>query len=92
MPLNCVVIHNTFIHLFIFIEKYIFFGLPKLVNKKIMASKEEMFNLTAHREVLRSFSLSDTKMSVEQNLQCACTNHDSIMHQQVAVEDAPEMA
>ena len=57
-----------------------------------MASKEEVFNLTAHREVLRSFSLSDTKMSVEQNLQCVCTHHDSLMCQPVAAEDAPEIA
>ena len=48
--------------------------------------------MTARREVLRSFSLSETETSVEQNLQCACTHHDSLMHQQVAVEDAPEMA
>ena len=32
-----------------------------------MASKEEMFNLSACREVLRYFSLSDTKTSVDQN-------------------------
>ena len=53
---------------------------------------EEVLNLTAHREVLRSFSLSDTEMSVEQNLQCACAYHDSLMCQQVAEEDAAEMA
>ena len=56
-----------------------------------MASKEEILHLTACREVLRSFSLSDTEMSVEQNLQCAHTHHDSLMCQQVVVEDAPEM-
>ena len=33
-----------------------------------MASEEEILNLTACREVLRSFSLSDTETSVEQNL------------------------
>ena len=48
--------------------------------------------MTARREVLRSFSLSETETSVEQNLQCAHAHHDSLMHQQVAVEDAPEMA
>ena len=48
--------------------------------------------MTAHREVLRSFSLSKTEASVEQNLQCAHAHHDSLMHQLVAVEDAPEMA
>ena len=48
--------------------------------------------MTAHREVLRSFSLSDTETSVEQNLQRARAHHDSLMHQQVAAEDAPEMA
>ena len=57
-----------------------------------MASEEELINRTAHREVLRSFSLSDTETSVEQNLRCAHAHHDSLMHQQVAVEDAPEMA
>ena len=49
--------------------------------------------MTARREVLRSFSLSETETSVEQNLQhVPCTHHDSLMHQQVAAEDAPEMA
>ena len=48
--------------------------------------------MTAHREVLRSFSLSDTETSVEQNLQHAHAHHDSLMHQRVAAEDAPEMA
>ena len=57
-----------------------------------MASKEEVFNLSARREVLRSLSLSDTKLSVEHNLQCACVHHDSLMCQWVAVEDALEMA
>ena len=57
-----------------------------------MASEEELINRTAHREVLRSFSLSDTETSVERNLQHACTHHDSLMHQWVATEDAPEMA
>ena len=57
-----------------------------------MASEEELINRTACREVLRSFFLSDTKTSVEQNLQHACTHHDSLMCQWVAMEDAPEMA
>ena len=57
-----------------------------------MASEEELINMTARREVLRSFSLSETETSVEQNLQQACAHHDSLMHQQVAVEDALEMA
>ena len=56
-----------------------------------MAS-EELINMTAHRGVLRSFSLSETETSVDRNLQQACAHHDSLMHQQVAVEDAPEMA
>ena len=30
-----------------------------------MASEEELINMTAHREVLRSFSLSETETSVE---------------------------
>ena len=50
-----------------------------------------MFNLSACREVLRSFSLSDTKTSVEQNLHHAYAPHDSLMHQWVAAEDAPQM-
>ena len=57
-----------------------------------MASEEEVFNLSARREVLRSFSLSDTKMSVQCNLQHAHVDHDSLMHQWVAAEDALEMA
>ena len=57
-----------------------------------MASEEEVFNLSARREVLRSFSLSDIETSVEHNFQHACAHHDSLMHQQVVVEDAPEMA
>ena len=57
-----------------------------------MASEEELINRTARREVLRSFSLSDTETSVEQNLQHACAHHDSLMHQRVAAEDALEMA
>ena len=57
-----------------------------------MASEEELINRTACREVSRSFSLSKTETSVEQNLQWACACHDSLMYQWVAVEDAPEMA
>ena len=57
-----------------------------------MASEEEVFDLSAHREVLRSFSLSDTETSVEHNLCHASTHHDSLLHQLVAVEDAPEIA
>ena len=57
-----------------------------------MASEEELINMTAHREVLRSFSLSETETSVEQNLWQACAHHDSLIHQQVAAEDALEMA
>ena len=57
-----------------------------------MASKEEILNLTAHREVLRSFSLSNTETSVECNLQHAHAHHDSLLHQWVAAEDALEMA
>ena len=57
-----------------------------------MASEEELINRTACREALRSFSLSETKTSVEQNLWQAHSHHDSLMHQWVAAEDAPEMA
>ena len=57
-----------------------------------MASIEEVLNLTACWEVLRSFSLSNTKTSVEQNLHCVHAHHESLMHQQVAAGDAPEMA
>ena len=57
-----------------------------------MVSEEVVFNLSARRKVLRSFSLSDTETSVEHNLQCACAHHDSLMHQQVVAEDVPEMA
>ena len=34
----------------------------------MMASEEDILKMTAHREVLRSLSMSDTEMSVEQNL------------------------
>ena len=57
-----------------------------------MASEEELINMTACREVIRSFSLSETETSVQQNHQQACTHHDSLMHQWVAAEDALEMA
>ena len=57
-----------------------------------MVSEEEVFNLSTCREVLRSFSLSDTQTSMELNLCHAHAHHDSLMHQQVAVKDAPEMA
>ena len=57
-----------------------------------MASEDDLINMTACREVLRSFSLCETETSVEGNLQQACAHHDSLMCQQVAAEDAPEMA
>ena len=44
-----------------------------------MASKEELINMTARREVLRSFSMSKTETSVEQNLRHARAHHDSLM-------------
>ena len=55
-----------------------------------MALEEESINLLAHRVVLKSFSLRET--SVEQNLHHAYVRHDSLVHQWVAAEDAPEMA
>ena len=57
-----------------------------------MASEEDLINRTARREVLRSFSLSETETSVERNLRHARTHHDNLMCQRVAAEDAPEMA
>ena len=57
-----------------------------------MVSEEEVFNLSACREVLRSFFLSDTETSVKHNLHHACAHHDSLMCQWVAAEDALEMA
>ena len=47
--------------------------------------------MMARREVLRSFSLSETETSVERNLQRAHAHHNSLMRQWVAAEDAPEM-
>ena len=64
--------------------------MPKLAVQ--MASEEELINRTAHREVLRSSSLSNTDTSVEQNLRCAHAHHDNLMCQWVAMEDAQEMA
>ena len=57
-----------------------------------MASEEDLINRTARREVLRSFSLSETETSVERNLRRARAHHDNLMRQRVAAEDAPEMA
>ena len=57
-----------------------------------MTSEEEVFNLSACSQVLRFFSLSDTKTNVEQNPHHAHIHHDSLMCQWVAVEDAPEIA
>ena len=57
-----------------------------------MASEEELINMTACREVLRSFSLRETETSVEQNLWQAHAHHDSLMCQWVTAEDASEMA
>ena len=48
-----------------------------------MAS-EEIINMTACRDVLRSFSLNETETGVEQNLQWACAHHDSSMCQEMA--------
>ena len=56
-----------------------------------MASEEELINMTACREVLRSFSLSETETSEKQNLWQAHTYHDSLMCQWVAAEGDPEM-
>ena len=57
-----------------------------------MASEEESINVFAHREVLSSFSLSETETSLEQNLCHAHAHHDSLMCQWIPAEDAPEMA
>ena len=57
-----------------------------------MAFEEDLINMTACREVLRSFSLSKTETSVEQNLWRARAHYDSLMCQWVAAEDALEMA
>ena len=57
-----------------------------------MVSKEDSIKLLAHREVLTSFSLSETETSEEWNLSYVHTYHDSLMCQWVAVEDALEMA
>ena len=57
-----------------------------------MASEEEVVNMTACREVLRSFSLSKTETSVERNLRHAHAHHNSLMCQWVAGEDALEMS
>ena len=57
-----------------------------------MASEEDLINRTARREVLRSFSLSETETSVERNLRRARAHHDNLMCQWVAAEDALEMA
>ena len=58
-----------------------------------MASEEESFNLLACREVLRSFSLSNTEMSVTKiSALPVCAHHESLMHQWVTAEYAPGMA
>ena len=57
-----------------------------------MTSEEEVINLSAQREVLRSFSLSDAETSVEWSLWCTHAHCGSLMHQQLAAVDALEMA
>ena len=57
-----------------------------------MASKEESINLLDNMEVLRSFSIRETKTSVKQNLSHAHAHHESLMHQWMAAEDVAEMA
>ena len=57
-----------------------------------MASEKESLSLLTCREVLRSFSFSDTETSVEQNVCHTHAHYDSLMHQQVAAEDALEKA
>ena len=59
--------------------------------KDKMASKEQSISHLDCREILQSFSLSETETSVEQNLHCAYAWHDSQIHQRVAAEDDPEM-
>ena len=44
------------------------------------------------REVLQSFSRSDTKMSTECNISHDHIHLDSLMHQRVAAQDALKMA
>ena len=92
MPLDCVVVHITFIHLFILYSLYSLYSFGSLNWHFRWHLKKSLINMTAYREVLRSFSLSKTETSVEQNLWQVHTNHDSLMCQWVAGEDAPEMA
>ena len=57
-----------------------------------MSSKEERINILASREVLQSFSPSEMETSVEWDLCCAYTHHDSLKQQSVEVGNALEMA
>ena len=86
--LNCVIFHNTFIHfVHLIVVLKLYFWLPKLVIQKKwhMRGKCSIYQLA--ERFLRSFYLSDTETSVEQNL---C--HESLMCQWVAADDASEMA
>ena len=49
-------------------------------------------NTMAPREVPQSFSLSETETSMECKFCHAHAQHESLMWQRVAMEDAPEMA
>ena len=57
-----------------------------------MTSEEELFKLTAYREVLRSFFQVTPRQVWSKNPCQANAHHDSLMCQQVAVEDVLEMA
>ena len=57
-----------------------------------MVSEEAHVDSLSYRVFLESFSLSETKGSVEQKPNYTCAHHDSLLHQRVAAEDAPELA
>ena len=58
----------------------------------MMACKDKSIIAMACKEVLQSFSLSETEASIEHNLHCGHAYHESLIWQRVAVEDALEMA
>ena len=49
------------------------------LGKYEMACEENSINAIAHRDVLQSFSLSETEMNVEHSFCHADMHHDSLM-------------
>ena len=92
MPLNCVVIHNTFIHLLIFIVTLnVFFGLPKLVINEYDTQKRGVQSISSKGDLKIFLPEWHQDECGAKSLMCLA-HHDNLMCQQVAAEDVLEMA